>query len=532
MAPSVSFKMKMPDFDKLQKDFEDKINQAMDEYTEEVSQRWKEKAEMYLDTSKDPYLAGLSVEKIDMGCRVTLSGWLPVAVEQGIPAFDMKCIFGGYTRVLTSEGLKLIKYVKEGDLVLTHKGRFRKVLKTEYRKPIIGETIVDIRTNKSDRHGLRIRVSPEHGILTQRGWIQAGDLIPSDLIAISTVKCLGCNNPAKPNNLFCSRSCYTSHKNKTLAKEERHPAQQEKARKRQSIWAKELNKRFVQEGRFPLGTPECRKKARIGFNKWWNSRTEKQISDRAHKAAVALGKKSHGKTMPEEKFAEQLGKFAEVIFYKDWDKSERDVWIRQYLFKRDLLKPHRKTSVRNRWFFLDFYNPLAKLNIEIDGKRYHDAEKDAIRDQEIGKLGINILRIPSEEIYIATNKAEEIIRLASNDSHQYMVYYSPVIIEKKILNTNTQMVYDLQVEEDESFVCAGFVVHNSGLLGDRLSRIIPIGQRREFGKPADKFRTVSVNSPAGSWKHPGITARGIGQDIKEEMDDINKKVLSKINFGK
>lgn len=45
-------------------------------------------------------------------------------------------------------------------------------------------------------------------------------------------------------------------------------------------------------------------------------------------------------------------------------------------------------------YFLDFANPFVKVAIECDGKEWHDAEKDAKRDQKLIDDGWTIYRIP------------------------------------------------------------------------------------------------------------------------------------------
>lgn len=45
-------------------------------------------------------------------------------------------------------------------------------------------------------------------------------------------------------------------------------------------------------------------------------------------------------------------------------------------------------------YFVDFGNPAAKVAIECDGAKFHDAQKDASRDAELNKLGWTVLRVP------------------------------------------------------------------------------------------------------------------------------------------
>lgn len=45
-------------------------------------------------------------------------------------------------------------------------------------------------------------------------------------------------------------------------------------------------------------------------------------------------------------------------------------------------------------FFVDFGNPVAKIAVECDGKKWHDAEKDAARDAELREMGWTVYRLP------------------------------------------------------------------------------------------------------------------------------------------
>ena len=50
-------------------------------------------------------------------------------------------------------------------------------------------------------------------------------------------------------------------------------------------------------------------------------------------------------------------------------------------------------------FFVDFANPLEKIVIEVDGKQWHDIEKDALRDKELKEMGWRVVRLPGSETF-------------------------------------------------------------------------------------------------------------------------------------
>src|SRR5690606_8034649 len=44
-------------------------------------------------------------------------------------------------------------------------------------------------------------------------------------------------------------------------------------------------------------------------------------------------------------------------------------------------------------YFVDFGNPFHKIALELDGKNFHDEEKDYIRDSELKEIGWTVFRV-------------------------------------------------------------------------------------------------------------------------------------------
>lgn len=94
--------------------------------------------------------------------------------EQFYPPNGWNC-FVGHTPVLTSEGWKFIKDIREGDLVVGGSGEYRKVIATLSR-PVNAE-LVRVFTK-----GALATCTENHRFLTSRGWIAAADLKPFDIL--------------------------------------------------------------------------------------------------------------------------------------------------------------------------------------------------------------------------------------------------------------------------------------------------------------------------------------------------------------
>jgi very-short-patch-repair endonuclease len=63
------------------------------------------------------------------------------------------------------------------------------------------------------------------------------------------------------------------------------------------------------------------------------------------------------------------------------------------------VKFRRQFSIGN--YILDFYAPEYKLGIEADGGQHYkdeDKQKDQIRERELSKLGVEVLRFHNNDI--------------------------------------------------------------------------------------------------------------------------------------
>lgn len=60
--------------------------------------------------------------------------------------------------------------------------------------------------------------------------------------------------------------------------------------------------------------------------------------------------------------------------------------------------------------FIDFANPYLKIGVELDGKDYHDIEKDTERDFKLQRFGWKIFRISGKEAnqtYLTNNELDD-----------------------------------------------------------------------------------------------------------------------------
>ncbi|MBR5272735.1 MAG: DUF559 domain-containing protein [Clostridia bacterium] len=98
----------------------------------------------------------------------------------------------------------------------------------------------------------------------------------------------------------------------------------------------------------------------------------------------------------ERKYNKKLIPFAKQL-RKDMTREEKHLW---YDFLRNLPVRVVRQKVIGK-YIVDFYCASAKLVIELDGSQHFENEKivsDAERDSFLKSMGLEILRIPNNEI--------------------------------------------------------------------------------------------------------------------------------------
>ncbi len=94
----------------------------------------------------------------------------PCLVNAGKPKGQLAACFPAGTMISAIDGPKPIEEIAVGDLVLTHRGRYRRVTETMHREG----ALLRIKIDKLPE----MRVTEEHPFFTDQGWIDAADLIP------------------------------------------------------------------------------------------------------------------------------------------------------------------------------------------------------------------------------------------------------------------------------------------------------------------------------------------------------------------
>jgi len=133
---------------------------------------------------------------------------------EAIPAHS-SCLVSPGTPVYTADGWKAIFKVAVGDLVLTHRGRFRRVTKL-HRQGVAVREVVELAllpfATIPEGESRRLVVTPEHPVLTSYGWKVAGEIVSGDKVRTLSVPCAGCGKPLplmieKGTKRYCSPQC-------------------------------------------------------------------------------------------------------------------------------------------------------------------------------------------------------------------------------------------------------------------------------------------------------------------------------------
>lgn len=457
------------------------MNTILEMVADAARHNWINLARQGLKTTAKTYIDGIGDVKLGRGqATIKLSGKLPNLIENGSPPFDMKCLVSPNTKIYTSKGYIKIKDIRVGDLVLTHLGRFQKVLNisNEVNKD---EFIYKISTTYSS-----IPITANHPILTEVGWKRVSELEKTDKVCVLSTSCRICgklveveNRGKNENKLFdrcCSHSC--GCKSAHLSEKWHSRVIQGKwtveDRKKVSISTTRRNKEWAQNGIHPFQNPEVIKKSRMACGS-------------AYKFS-----------WPERMLWEKL--------------KGKDNWERQFPVKRDLLT----SKGCHRIFFLDFANPKLKIAVEVNGERFHTEEGIYKRTKELEEKDWRVLNFWSQ--YVVHNTIDcisEIERLEKNHNNGFEFSFVPFKMQKiRRKKYSNYRKYNLTIEDDSSFVAGTIVVHNSGFLRS------PKVKRDRKGRP---YLTI----PFGL-KTPGGGDRGTSPPV---MPRPLYRLASRLQFG-
>lgn len=384
---------------------------------------------------------------------------------------SITCFLNSRIKVFTLEGYKEIRNIKIGDLVLTHKGRFKKVLSRtwdlakplqKYKGDVFYVAVGRVNNPHKQYTGSKnggFLVTSNHKFLTRLGWVEINKLKVGDKIVSLGVKCLNCSttfykDPSlfEKTGDFCCSKCQMEYsynhgtRNPYKVTEEAH---------------KKI-RQLIKEGKSPFGNipKSSRKKARI------NSARSIQIRNEVeNRQTVGLGEREVGK----------------------YFSSEKIEFISQYAIDM---------------YNFDFYLPKHNLLIEVDNPKRIGQKKFEERQQLKTNIalshGFPMVRISSD---YAVNSIK---RLLKNHTNSYCFVEAEITrLEKRKSNIHHK-IYCVEVEEDNSFVAKGVINHNCRPPNNREPSLRELRCCRHY-----LDETIQKYNPTMIWVMGGVALQSI-----------------------
>ena len=351
----------------------------------------------------------------------------------------INCIAAGRTPIFTSKGWKRIKEIKVGDLVLTHKNRFRKVERVKNR--LRNGELIRISTDRK-----HITVTPEHPLMVNGKWTEAKDIRQGDNISVLAAFCEVCGESIPYWNR-CHKACSSRRYANKQRESEEHRANISKKTSAQM-------KRELADGT---------RDAKTAWNKG-----RKVCFDKYGKGGVFSNKELRAAAEPKRIAAinEKYGSVTNMLIATSFPalgRIARSGGSKLEQAMSTFLKRKNKEFIaqfpigRRR---VDFYVENEKLFIEVDGHPFHeDKEKERKRDLEI------LMQYPDHKIAHVTYKTsppswEYFDLLQLNHAGTYDQIEVPIKSVEVFTPVKSRRVYNFAVEEDESYNAGGFISHN------------------------------------------------------------------------
>lgn len=360
------------------------------------------------------------------------------------PPLHPNCFIDGQIPIYTVEGWKPIKDIKVGDLVLTHKGRFRKVtqlIRTLSEQP---PSMVDVQlTNGRHRH-TTLTATEDHPILLNGKWLPIKDAYKGMTLAIMSSNCKCCGKEIPFNRTYCSHSCLS------LDITDKQWASNEHRENISKKTSAQMHREYTNGTRDPFVITERARKAAH----------ERMIQDNRlnypeSRAKLALVTNTPYQRMrSSQRIRRTMQKMSQNGFTSSLELFVADVlnglhinYIQQYSIDR---------------FCVDFALPDYNIVIEADGEYWHqDKEKDDERQRIIESYGWQVIRFSGSQINSKLNRVEaQLTRLISNHDGLYSFMNAEIVKVRKWKCKTRKQLFNFSVEEDESYIAKGFVVHN------------------------------------------------------------------------
>lgn len=360
---------------------------------------------------------------------------------------DDRLAVANKTPVMTMIGWKHVNTIQVGEYVLTHKDRFRRVVAVNakrYDGPMVKFSL-------GGRARIKVSVTPNHPLLIGDDWVDAGKVKSTDALTVFAKPCAsGCGElvvcgPGETAG-FCEKCNNVSGNAVRWSDPQQHTCLSEKNKLR---WSDEANHQKMGEA-----IRNCWKDD-VYLEHMAEAEPNRRIklSEMAQSGRIGFGRMSYEKKIDiireHVRLKRNPGFSGEVLnerFLRSFLEDQRLEFVQQWEY---CFIDHDGTS---RVGFADFYLPGPKLVIECVISKVVTPTKLA-RAASLHEQGIDWIQFSTREL-------EEGMHTVASEIRKRCCFTAVVPKLIRHYEVAHQTVYDLQVEEDESFVAGGIVVHN------------------------------------------------------------------------
>ena len=361
----------------------------------------------------------------------------------------VKCFISPRVLIYTPEGYKPIKSMSVGDLVLTHRGRFRPVVYVRPRGVLPkGSEVIRISVRSSDgedRKSVHMTVTPEHPFRVGGVWKRADEIAPGDPITTLGDQCEVCGR-----QYFVRYERYDRRSYRTCS-------------------YRCHNKRVFHSA-------EAREKVRLTMKAQYadGRRDTVLITRRAnqrHRELVASGLARIQHLSSGERQRARVTLAANVTAGTRRGVTGFGEAELKPILERLGVKYVHLFALPGSSLLYDFGLPDDRVLIEVRGPGFNNAasqERATVKERLAKDHGYLLLNLWWAQIIDQPDSVEEILRrLLRNHRGEYIFVDATVVGVTRRRSQRDFPLYNIGVEEDESYIAAGIVSHNCRPPGNR-----------------------------------------------------------------
>ncbi|MBI2217518.1 MAG: Hint domain-containing protein [Candidatus Rokubacteria bacterium] len=359
----------------------------------------------------------------------------------------VKCFISPRVLIYTADGYRPIKDIEVGDLVLTHRGRFRPVVYVRPREVLPGGSEVirlSIQSEDGNRRPVRMTVTPEHPFLVNGVWKAAREIKKGDSIATLADRCEVCGR-----TFFVRYDRYDARTYRTCS-------------------ARCHNKRVFH-------SPDARDKVRRTMRAQYadGRRDANTIALRANdktRQLVAAGQAKIQRLTTAERQRSRIALAAKITAgVRRGMTGFGEATLKTVLDRLGVEYVHLFALPNSAWLF-DFCLPTDKILIEVRGPGFGPGgEQRALEKEQLARdHGYLVVNLWWLQIETFPDAVEELLRRVLKTHRGEYVFMDATVIDVESRQTRRDFpLYNIGVEDDESYIAAGVVSHNCRPPGNR-----------------------------------------------------------------